>query len=731
MPLAEAQALTVEADSATLDCSCVLEQNCGSIRVAQIANAMKTLTRIAFALALSFNARAEEGKLAVPDPFEWSIRVYRFPASELSGGFVSPERGQLHTPPMPPEKATPEEVRRFIKDSSDVFRQYLQLHGIPTLKGTLAVVDIASDTIAIRTVNSTHELIASLASNMISRVPSYLSYNIQIMEAENEIITALVKDASHGADHTDLLARLEALVAQGKAKHAGRLHLDTRSGQRASTSRGGQQRYATGFVVDEHEWIEVPKDSRLYGTQFEIDPVLASDSRTMDITFSIEHHYAPPKARWVLGGQMGARRVETQVTDFNVARTNSSTTLLSGMTKMLGMWKVENAPEPARANAAQAAFLTGRVVTILPLIGTAAEQILRSEGEKIEPTPAPVKILPKEELPKGMILRRFRVPPDFLTVSSNDELNSVEPFTSPAPPKNEPPKERIVTPLELLKAQGIAFPKGSSAHFDFRTTELVVCNTPENVDAVAALVDGMLTHVPTTIGLSTYIVQGDGELLRRLANETSMIADHSAAWHAVEEAVAQGKAKILRSAWLETRSGQRTSHFAQTEYRTVGHTSISNKFGGETVTPAPNPDDKTVKPASATSVVVHGVSHPVLAGDHEVTPVGFSEELDPVLGPDGKTMDIQLGVEYDYAPPTPHFEPSGGGDKVLRAETFTTDFHKAKVTTAITLLSGSTKLLSVWRPEGTPEFDNNDILQAAFLRADIMPVEREEKKAAK
>jgi len=41
-----------------------------------------------------------------------------------------------------------------------------------------------------------------------------------------------------------------------------------------------------------------------------------------------------------------------------------------------------------------------------------------------------------------------------------------------------------------------------------------------------------------------------------------------------------------------------------------------------------------------------------------------------------------------------------------------------------TVASGTHRLLSVWKPEGTPEFDKADVLQAAFICIDIVPVER-------
>ena len=40
------------------------------------------------------------------------------------------------------------------------------------------------------------------------------------------------------------------------------------------------------------------------------------------------------------------------------------------------------------------------------------------------------------------------------------------------------------------------------------------------------------------------------------------------------------------------------------------------------------------------------------------------------------------------------------------------------------MADGTHRLLGIWKPEGKPEFDDGSKLQAAFLRVDIVPVER-------
>jgi hypothetical protein len=65
---------------------------------------------------------------------------------------------------------------------------------------------------------------------------------------------------------------------------------------------------------------------------------------------------------------------------------------------------------------------------------------------------------------------------------------------------------------------------------------------------------------------------------------------------------------------------------------------------------------------------------------------------------------------------------------VLRVDAPGTDFHKAKLTTAVTLTNGMTRLLGLWKPETVPEGQPADVLQAAFVKVDLIKVEAEGKK---
>jgi hypothetical protein len=109
------------------------------------------------------------------------------------------------------------------------------------------------------------------------------------------------------------------------------------------------------------------------------------------------------------------------------------------------------------------------------------------------------------------------------------------------------------------------------------------------------------------------------------------------------------------------------------------------------------------------------------------TDVGLSFEAEPTLSPDGQFMEVTYAFRYDYAPPVPHPAAESGVDgKEWRASGSTVDFRKATIHSAARLRFGATHLLGIWKPEGAPELQNADVLQAAFLKAEVVMLHPDE-----
>lgn len=194
--------------------------------------------------------------------------------------------------------------------------------------------------------------------------------------------------------------------------------------------------------------------------------------------------------------------------------------------------------------------------------------------------------------------------------------------------------------------------------------------------------------------------------------------EHAAAWKKLEGEIAAGRAKVLRSSILETRSGQRCTFQDVTEHMFAEGSQYARASGaGEA-----GAGEKSTAVQNVT--LATGGSMPLVTS-FNMRPVGFDLELDPVIGPDGITVDLNLTLGYDHAPPTTRHEPMVADDKVFRFQPPGLEFHRTKLATAVTLHKGQRRLLGIWKPTGLPEFENADVMQAAFMKVDIVELEYE------
>ena len=107
--------------------------------------------------------------------------------------------------------------------------------------------------------------------------------------------------------------------------------------------------------------------------------------------------------------------------------------------------------------------------------------------------------------------------------------------------------------------------------------------------------------------------------------------------------------------------------------------------------------------------------------------------MEKVLAMDGINLPAGTAFALDASAQTHHYAPAStrkqGGErdeKSRRVEIASTDFHRVSLNSQMTLQKGMTRLIGLWKLEGTPEFDSKDLMQVAFLRLDMMPCTYEE-----
>jgi hypothetical protein len=247
----------------------------------------------------------------------------------------------------------------------------------------------------------------------------------------------------------------------------------------------------------------------------------------------------------------------------------------------------------------------------------------------------------------------------------------------------------------LEKEQGITFPAGAS--LEQKGDQLHVTNTPAMIEAVSALVSLAESVAAKTIAFTLHTIEAPAPLLRDLSRQSiTSGTDDTAMFTTLETAAARNEARFIHSLFLETKSGNRASHESIREHVFISDFAITDK------------------------------NQPELT--FEMRKVGAIFEVEPVIGTDGNTVELNFNHEFHPAPPETrgtHFrDPASGKPFAVPA----TDFHVLKTTSGLTLTKGSTRLISLHQPTGR---DTTGKLWATFMRCDVVPQISDVRKLAK
>ena len=146
----------------------------------------------------------------------------------------------------------------------------------------------------------------------------------------------------------------------------------------------------------------------------------------------------------------------------------------------------------------------------------ALRYITELAGMKFKVEPYAVLVVPITESTTEMVTRVYKVPPDFLTVTSSGgdaaaPAAPADPFAAKgAAAGGDAGGTKLMgkkSAKDILTENGIPFPDGSSAVFNPVTSQLVVRNTAPNIDMVETYVDSLGNRTPKQVYITTKFVE--------------------------------------------------------------------------------------------------------------------------------------------------------------------------------------------------------------------------------
>jgi hypothetical protein len=499
--------------------------------------------------------------------------------------------------------------------------------------------------------------IMAIIDQQLSVCPKTIALTLHTLEAPAPFLRDLTRQTLASADDTAMFAAVEAAVARGEATFINSTFVETKSGTRATHHAAREHRYLESFSTNTQGHPKLSLETRQVGSILEFEPTIGADNRTVELVFSHELHPTPPILRRDQFRDPSSQQpFDIPITDFNIHKSTTGISLAKGSTKLISL------NHPTGLTKADMLWVTFLKCDVVP-------QVAKPRHTKAEPSPAPK---PSAD-PKAIHTRSFRVPPDFLSAGGDSTSTDG---------KIERKTARII-----LEAAGVTFPEGTAAYYGPATSQMVVTNTNENLDLIATYVDSILYCPQVITAFTTHILQGPGPLLRRLTSQAASKSDHRTELNELLAAVKAGTVQHLDAARIETKSGTRATTTQATKHTAITDVSVNEK--GE----------------------------PFFT--QQTREVGLTFDLESTVGADGVTVELNISPEFHTAQPFDHREHLID-TQGRRLEFPLTDYFTSKLTTGITLPDGTTRLLSIYKPTGKPEFEKEDILHAIFITCDLL-----------
>lgn len=132
--------------------------------------------------------------------------------------------------------------------------------------------------------------------------------------------------------------------------------------------------------------------------------------------------------------------------------------------------------------------------------------IAEMSGTQVRVTPYATKLVLSNENAGDILMRTFKVSPDFFSSGGNVQQESSDPFSA-GDSASSGLKVRHANPVEFFKNSGIQFPAGTSAQYSAGSSSLIVRNTPANLNLIEDIIAAKQAEKPAQVVIKTTIIE--------------------------------------------------------------------------------------------------------------------------------------------------------------------------------------------------------------------------------
>ena len=230
---------------------------------------------------------------------------------------------------------------------------------------------------------------------------------------------------------------------------------------------------------------------------------------------------------------------------------------------------------------------------------------------------------------------------------------------------------------KLLVKSGLPLDKDSLVTFDKSSALLTITCSEDNVEILEHILESVRNQVAPQIHALQEWIEVDHDLFSNWLYENQMTTDGTALRDQVRKWIGEGRAIIVESILNTSRPGDRAL-------------------------------------ANSESVLAHplGMTEPP-KGIELVRKTGISHEIDPLLGPDSKTVNLNLAPEIAVLDQSPRWDKLIGNRRLPIV-------HYQKITTQVVVHDGRHAFLGTTRPltPANPKITSNP-LTLQFVRTDV------------